>query len=117
MIRQDEASKHVEDPKWLQAQAHADLLQWNYDGAIKEIDDALMLNPNDPDLLVDKATALYERAKKLGISASIDYGEAAENLAQALKKNRDDPIALFNRAIVYEEMSLPHDAIADCEHY
>jgi CHAT domain-containing protein len=112
-----ELAKHPEDPNWLQAQARAHMLEWNYEKAIQELDDALMLKPNDPGLLTDKATALFQRAEKIGPEAQIDYGQAVEDLSQVLKKSTDDSVALFNRAILYEKLHLPNAAIADWQHY
>jgi CHAT domain-containing protein len=112
-----ELSKHPEDPNWLQAQARAHLLEWNYEKAIQDLDDALMLKPNDPGLLIDKATALFQRGEKRGTEGSIDYGEAAENLSRALKQEPRDGVALFNRAILYDRLRLPNEAIADLEKY
>jgi len=117
VIIKREFGKHAEDPKWLQAQAQAALLQWDYEAAIRNIEDALMLKPDDPELLQTKAMAYFERAEKLGPQAAIDYGEAAEDLSKSLKKTPDDPVALFNRAIIYEKIHLPNEAIADLEHY
>jgi CHAT domain-containing protein len=112
-----ELAKHPEDPAWLQAQARAHLLEWNYEKAIQELDDALMLKPNDPGLLTDKATALVQRAEKIGPQAQINYGEAAEVLSQVLKTHPDDPVALFNRAIIYEKLPAPNESIQDLKHY
>jgi CHAT domain-containing protein len=117
VIIKRESGKHAEDPNWLQAQARAALLQWDYESAIRDIEDALMLKPEDPALLQDKAMAYFERAEKLGPQGAIDYGEAAEDLSKALKKTPEDPVALFNRAIIYEKIHLPNEAIADLEHY
>jgi CHAT domain-containing protein len=116
-IIQRESAKHPEDPAWFQAQARADLLQWRFDDASKELDSALMLKPNDPSLLIDKATALYQRALKAGTDRSIDYGDAIEDLDKVLIQNPDDPVALFNRSIIYEKISLNDQAIADLKRY
>lgn len=117
VIIKRESGKHAEDPKWLQAQAQAALLQWDYEAAIRNIEDALMFKPEDPELLQTKAMAYFERAEKLGPQAAIDYGEAAEDLSKALKKTPDDPVALFNRAVIYDKIHLPNEAIKDLEHY
>lgn len=108
-------AKHMDDPSWLQAQARADLFDNDYDGALKELNQALALKPNDSVLRIDKATALYMRAHKPG--QEMDYGEAAELLSEVLRNNPGDPVALFNRALVYEKLNNPRDAIKDLEHY
>jgi CHAT domain-containing protein/tetratricopeptide (TPR) repeat protein len=116
-IIQSKLAKHSEDPMWLQMQARAHLLEWEYEKAIRELDDALTLSPNDPKVLLDKATALYERAEKEGIHASIDYGEAAQDLSLVLAKTPHDPVARFNRSILYEKLNLLDDAIEDLNEY
>ncbi len=112
-----ESPKHPDEPKWLQAQARADLLQGRYLDAKNELDSALLLKPNDPSLLIDKATALYQRVLQSGSDRPIDYGGAAEDLGKVLKQNPSDAVALFNRAIIYEKMLWYHQAIADLKHY
>lgn len=112
-----QSAKHPDDPVWLHAQARVHLLQWNYVNAIKELDDALMLKPDDPDLLLDRATALFQRAEKSGRPSAIDYGEAAEDLSRVLKQKPDDAVALFNRAIIFEKLFALNRAIADLNSY
>ena len=46
-----------------------------------------------------------------------DYGQAIRLLNRALDANPEDPIALFNRALVYERTSSKPLAIADWKHY
>ena len=116
-IIQSKLAKHSEDPVWLQMQARAHLLEWEYEKAIRELDDALTLSPNNPKVLLDKATALYERAEKEGSRASIDYGEAAQDLSLVLEKTPDDPVARFNRAILYAKLNLINEAIEDLNEY
>jgi tetratricopeptide (TPR) repeat protein len=112
-----ESPKHPDDPKWLQTQARADLLQGRYRDAKNELDSALLLKSNDPSLLIDRATALYQSARAGGVDRSIDYSDAAEDLGKVLKQNPDDAVALFNRSIVYEKMLFYRQAIEDVKHY
>ncbi len=119
-IIKTELAKHPEDPAWLQAQAKAHLLEWDYENAIRELDHALRKKPDDPGLLLDKATALFQQvkqAKAAGSPADIDYSQAVQLLSTVLKKKPDNFVALFNRAIIYEEMHLPKDAIEDLNRY
>lgn len=117
VIIKRESKKHPDDPDWLQAEARAALLEGNYKEAINTLDHALVLKPGDPEILVDKATALFQRAEKEGSQARIDYGEAAEDLSLVLAKRPDDQVALFNRAIVFERMQSLNEANADLDHY
>jgi CHAT domain-containing protein/cytochrome c-type biogenesis protein CcmH/NrfG len=106
---------HPSDPSWLQAKAQADLLDGSYDAAVGALRRALELEPNSPALLIDLATAYFQRAQ-LG-NKSEDFGAAYEFLSQALKIRPDDPVALFNRAIVAEQLFLYQQALDDWEHY
>jgi CHAT domain-containing protein len=115
MILSRDLPKHMDDPAWLQAQARAELLQRNYDAAVNEFDEALAIKPNDPSLLIDKATTLYMRAQEKG--REMDFGEAADTLSKVLQSNRDNTVALFNRALVYEKLNNPRAAIEDLDHY
>jgi CHAT domain-containing protein/tetratricopeptide (TPR) repeat protein len=108
-------SQHPDDPKWLQAQARADLLAWKYEAAIENLKHGLDLDPSALSLKSDLASAYFERAEDA--NRPIDYQNAMELLGQVLAKSPDDPTALFNRAIVYDRMFMYHDAIADWKHY
>ena len=106
---------HPSDPAWLQAQGQADLLSGGYDDAVQALRRALQLEPNSPALLTDLATAYFQRARQQGRKE--DFGAAFEYLSQALKLQPDDPVALFNRAIVAQYLFLYHQALDDWEHY
>ena len=103
------------DPSWLQAKAQADLLEGKYDAAVETLRRALELQPNSPSLLIDLATAYFQRAQSE--DKKDDLGAAYESSSQALKLRPDDPVALFNRAVVAEHEFLYHQALDDWERY
>jgi CHAT domain-containing protein/tetratricopeptide (TPR) repeat protein len=107
--------KHPNDPYWLQARARADLLDGNYESSIKSLQQALETQPDSPQLLTDLASAYFERAEFA--DRAIDYGNAIESLGKVLANSPDDPVALFNRALVSERMFLYTQAVDDLEHY
>lgn len=107
--------KNPNDPAWLQAKARADLLDGNYESAIKSLQRALITKPDDPPLLTDLASAYFVRAE--AADRAIDYGTAIEALSKSLAKSPDDPVALFNRALACERMFLYTQAVDDWEHY
>jgi tetratricopeptide (TPR) repeat protein len=74
------------------------------------------LAPSTPSVLIDLASAYFQSAEANQHRAS-DYATAIELLDQALKSTPDDPVALFNRAIVFERMGLGDRAIEDWQHY
>ncbi len=106
---------HPSDPAWLQAQAQADVLEGKYDAAVEALHRALELKPNSAALLIDLATAYSQRAQQEGTPQ--DFGRAYESLSRALNSRPDDPVALFNRAMVGERQFLFHEALEDWEHY
>jgi CHAT domain-containing protein/cytochrome c-type biogenesis protein CcmH/NrfG len=106
---------HPSDPSWLQAKAQADVLEGKYDAAVEALRRALELEPHSPALLTDLATAYFQRAQQE--ERKDDLGAAYEYLSQALRFHPDDPVALFNRAIVAEHQFLYHQALDDWEHY
>jgi CHAT domain-containing protein/cytochrome c-type biogenesis protein CcmH/NrfG len=106
---------HPSDPSWLQAKARADLLEGKYDAAVESLRRALELSPNSPDLMVDLASAYFQRAQTEDHPQ--DYGAAYEFLSRVLQQRPEDPVALFNRAIVAEHQFLYHQALEDWEHY
>ncbi len=129
----EQLRRHPNDPAWLEARARADMLDGNYDSAIKTLQRALeeeplpeksenkssdanqSAHPGSPSLLTDLGTAYYLRAESA--DRPIDYGSAIEYLSQALQKSPDDAIALFNRALACERMFLYTQAVDDWQHY
>ena len=107
--------KDPNEPVWLRAKAEADLLDGNYESAIKSLQIALERQPDSQLLLTDLASAYFERAERT--NRPIDYGNALESLGKALAKSPDDPVALFNRAITSERLFLYTQALQDWEHY
>jgi CHAT domain-containing protein/cytochrome c-type biogenesis protein CcmH/NrfG len=106
---------HPSDPSWLQAQAQADLLEGKYDAAVEALRRALELEPHSSALMTDLATAYFQRAQQE--DHKDDLGAAYEYLSQALRLRPDDPVALFNRALVAERQFLYQQALDDWEHY
>ena len=106
---------HPSDPSWLQAKAQADVLEGKYDAAVEALRRALELEPHSPALLTDLATAYFQRAQQE--DRKDDLGAAYEYLSQALRFHPDDPVALFNRAIVAEHQFLYHQALDDWDRY
>ena len=110
-----ELAGHPDATPWLQAKGRADLLDWNYEAAIKSFKRALEAEPDSPVLQADLAAAYFERAE--AADRAIDYGTTIELLAKALKARPDDPVMLFNYAVVLEKMFVYHQAIETWKHY
>ena len=108
-------SKTPNDPPWLQAKARVDLLDHHFEAAIQSLEKALEIQPNSSPLLVDLASAYFEQAER--DHRAIDYGNAIDYLGQALSYASDDPVALYNRAVVCEKTFLYAQAVEDWKHY
>jgi CHAT domain-containing protein/cytochrome c-type biogenesis protein CcmH/NrfG len=107
--------RHPSDPGWLQAKARADLLDGNYDSAVVSLERALEVEPDSPEIMIDLASAYYQRGGPS--SSSVENGRALEFLGRALAKTPDSPIGLFNRAVIAERMFLYTQSAADWERY
>lgn len=102
------------DPVWLQARGRADLLDGNYDSAVKILQRAVETKPS-ASLLTDLGSAYFLRAQVA--DRPIDYGNAIESFGKALAKSPDDPIALYDRALACEQSFLYTQAVDDWQHY
>jgi hypothetical protein len=103
----DKISKQLEkapdDPRWLMLSARLDLLDWGYKPALSALDkisDPQVIE--SPEFLMTRSLALYEKSEVL--KESQGYYEAVNLLAKALQKTPDDPVLLFNQAIVCERI-------------
>lgn len=101
--------------EWLDLKARADLIEGNYEPAIKDLQRAVESRPSSTPLLTDLASGYFERAEFT--KSPIDYGNAVEALGKVLAATPDDPIALYNRAVASERLFLYSQAIEDYEHY
>jgi len=106
---------HPDDPAWLQAAARADVLEGKYDAAVEALQRALELQPHSPDLMLELATAHFQRAQSE--DRQEDYAAAYEFLSDVLQQQPENAAALFNRAIVAERQFLYQQALDDWEHY
>jgi tetratricopeptide (TPR) repeat protein len=109
-----ELAKSPDDPRWLQARGLAELLDRDSDSAIADFQRCLTLQPASSRLMVQLACAHFQRAE--AANSQPDYQEALDLLNRALKIAPDDPVALFNRAIVYQRMHLYNQAVEDWRH-
>ena len=111
----EKLQRNPNDPTWLEARARADLLDGNYDSAVKTLLRARLASSDSAPLLTDLGSAYYMRGQSA--DRTLDYGNAIEALGEALAKNPNDPTALFNRALACEQLFLYTQAVADWEHY
>lgn len=112
-------ASHPQDAGWLQAKARVEVFEGNYDPAIDALRQADAARPGDSSIKADLATAYFGRAEgKTDISEKVaDYELALAQLQEVLGKKSDDPVALFNRALVYQRLKKYPEAVADWQRY
>jgi tetratricopeptide (TPR) repeat protein len=97
------------DAHWLQLQARAEMLEEHYDGAIDILDRLLAAGPVTAGLLLDDGTAYYMRGSATG--SENDRATALDNLRRADELAPNDPVVLFNEAIVMEDRGQVMNAV------
>jgi CHAT domain-containing protein len=110
-----EITAHPDAPFWLQARGRIDLLEGNYDAAIVSLHQALDHSPESREIKTDLASAYFQRAEQQ--EHPVDYRQSLELLSKALEREKDEPVALFNRAVVLERLYLYSQAVGDWQHY
>jgi CHAT domain-containing protein len=113
----NELARHPGNIPWRQARVREYLLEGDYESAVRIAALALDEGPASPSLLNDVACAYFQRAEYEDTAAVVDYGKAYESLSQALAISPDDPLTLFNRAIVSERLKLYAQAKEDWKRY
>lgn len=97
------------DARLLELQARADVLDDRYDAAIDVLDRLVSIGPATAELLTDAAAAYYQRGlagnRELDRSMALDYLRRADELAP------DNPVVLFNEAIVMEDRGQMMNAV------
>jgi len=90
-----------EDAHWLQLEARSDILEEKFDPAIDILDRLVAAGPVTASLLLDDASAYYQRGAATGDendrNTALDYLRRADEMAP------DDPVVLFNEAVAMED--------------
>lgn len=98
-----------DDRHLLQLQARADVLEERYDAAIEILDPLLASGPVTASLLADDAMAYFLRGSVNG--SENDRSTALDSLRRADELAPDDPVILFNEALVMEERGQVMNAV------
>lgn len=103
-------AKDPDNPQWLILQAQADLLDWRYKPALAALN-RVETGTEHIDFLLTRALALNEQGQ-------IEHdpqlqGEVVDLLGRILQKEPDNTTALFNQAIVCEELYMYECASKD----
>lgn len=93
--------KSPSDPHWLQLEARAEMLEEHYDSAIDILDRLVAAGPVTASLLLDDGTAYFMRGTATG--SENDRATALDDLHRADELAPDNPVVLFNEALVMED--------------
>jgi CHAT domain-containing protein len=107
--------KNPGDGALLAVRGQANLLEWSYEAAITDLQQALDTQPKSALVLNSLATAYFERAQ--AENRFEDYGTAFELQSRALLQSPDDAIILFNRAITASLLYLFKQSMEDWQRY
>jgi tetratricopeptide (TPR) repeat protein len=104
-----ELERAPQAPHWLELEARADILEERYNSAIDVLERLRAQGPASAELLSDLAMAYYQRGLVSGSEG--DRSTALDNLRQADQLAPDDPVILFNEAIVMEDRGQMMNAV------
>ncbi|HLY42335.1 MAG TPA: CHAT domain-containing protein [Terracidiphilus sp.] len=107
--------KAPNDPRWLQLEARANLLDERYDSAIDVLDRLLAAGPVSASLLTDDASAYFQRGIATG--SENDRATALDLLRRADELAPGDPVVLFNEACVMEDRGQVMNAVETWNRY
>jgi tetratricopeptide (TPR) repeat protein len=97
------------DPRWLQLQARAEILEERYDGAIDILDRLVAAGPVTASLLLDDGSAYFMRGTATG--SENDRATALDELKRADELAPSDPVVLFNEALMMEDRGQMMNAV------
>jgi CHAT domain-containing protein len=104
-----------EDAHWLQLEARSDILEEKFDPAIDILDRLVAAGPVTESLLLDDASAYFQRGTATG--SENDRANALEALRKADELAPGDPVVLFNEAVVMEDRGQVMNAVETWNRY
>jgi tetratricopeptide (TPR) repeat protein len=104
-----------EDAHWLQLEARAEILEEKFDPAIDILDRLIAAGPVTSSLLLDDASAYFQRGGATG--SENDRNSALESLRRADELEPGDPVVLFNEAVAMEDRGQVMNAVETWNRY
>jgi CHAT domain-containing protein len=100
--------KNTSDPQWVQIQGQLAVLLKEPQTAVKLLGNLHDTSPKQVPLLIDLATAYFERGQ--AGDSDVSYGKSLEFLGEALDQQPENPLVLYDSALVEEELFLYHQS-------
>jgi CHAT domain-containing protein len=104
-----------EDAHWLQLEARSDILEEKFDAAIDVLDRLVAAGPVSAGLLLDDASAYFQRGEATG--SENDRATALDQLRRADELAPGDPVVLFNEAVAMEDRGEVMNAVETWNRY
>jgi tetratricopeptide (TPR) repeat protein len=104
-----------EDEHWLQLEARSDILEEKFDQAIEILDRLIAAGPVTESLLLDDASAYFQRGEATGNEN--DRATALEKLRRADELAPGDPVVLFNEAVAMDDCGQLMNAVETWNRY
>jgi len=104
-----------EDAHWLQLEARSDILEEEFDPAIDILDRLAAAGPITSSLLLDDASAYFQRGESTGNED--DRAKALDLLRRADELAPGDPVVLFNEAVAMEDRGQVMNAVETWNRY
>jgi len=104
-----------EDAHWLQLEARSDILEEKFDPAIDILDRLVAAGPVTANLLLDDASAYFQRGEATG--SENDRANALDLLRRADELSPGDTVVLFNEAVVMEDRGQIMNAVETWNRY
>jgi hypothetical protein len=104
-----------EDAHWLQLEARSDILEEKFDPAIDILDRLVAAGPVTSSLLLDDASAYFQRGTATG--SENDRATALDDLRRADELAPGDPVVLFNEAVAMEDRGQVMNAVETWNRY
>ncbi len=104
-----------EDAHWLQLEARSDILEEKFDPAIDILDRLVAAGPVTSSLLLDDASAYFQRGTETG--SENDRSTALDSLRRADELAPGDPVILFDEAVAMEDRGQVMNAVETWNRY
>ncbi len=107
----EQQPNHPADLEWMRARAQAEILERKPEAAIADLNQVLDARPESVAAMLDLSIAYAQRG-----DISLDptnYTTAMDLLGRVLEKDPENLTALYNRAVLYEQLQMVDKAIAD----